>query len=223
MVSDAPRPRVVTSLVSWATPWKPATITMSPRSRAEVIRPGVMSMIRALPWVPVVMMPACEPVSDRACMPWSWMAMASRAALIRSPAVSSMSSSRGGGSGETCSARSISSSVVSPIAEMTTTTSWPCALVATMRLATRLMLFASATDEPPYFCTTRPTPSPGACSPTLFLSGLHLSLRRGDPVVNRSGSSTGPVKYWVRGRAGADADRGRGAQQGRGTAQRPHG
>ncbi len=103
-------------------------MTMSSWSSAEVIRPGVMSMIRALPWVPVVMMPACEPVSERACIPWSWMAMASSAALIRSPAVSSMSSSRGGGSGETCSARSISSSVVSPIAEMTTTTSWPCCL-----------------------------------------------------------------------------------------------
>ena len=46
-------------------------------------------------------MPAREPVSERACMPWSWIAMASSAALIRSPAVSSMSSSRGGGSGET--------------------------------------------------------------------------------------------------------------------------
>ena len=93
-----------------------------------MIRPGVMSMIRAFPWVPVVMMPACEPVSERACMPWSWIAIASSAALIRSPAVSSMSSSRGGGSGETWRARSISSSVVSPIAEITTTTSWPCLL-----------------------------------------------------------------------------------------------
>jgi hypothetical protein len=36
-------------LVSCATPWNPATMTMSLRSRAEVIRPGVMSMIRAFP------------------------------------------------------------------------------------------------------------------------------------------------------------------------------
>ena len=42
---------------------------------------------------------------------------------MRSPAVSSMSSSRAGGCGLTCSARSRSSSVVSPMAEMTTTTS----------------------------------------------------------------------------------------------------
>ena len=68
-----------------------------------------------------------------------------------------MSSSRGGGSGVTCSARSRSSSVVSPIAETTTTTSWPALRVLTMRCATRLMPAASATDEPPYFCTTMPT------------------------------------------------------------------
>ena len=49
----------------------------------------------------------------------------------------------------------MSSSVVSPIAEMTTTTSLPAAWVATIRRATRLMLSASATDEPPNFCTTR--------------------------------------------------------------------
>ena len=37
------------------------------------------------------------------------------------------------------------------------TTSWPAFLVSTIRLATRLMPSASATEEPPYFCTTRPT------------------------------------------------------------------
>ena len=51
------------------------------------------------------------------------MAMATRALEMRSPAVSSMSSSRPGGTGETDAARSSSSSVVSPIAEQTTTTS----------------------------------------------------------------------------------------------------
>src|SRR6202041_3059640 len=52
-------------------------------------------------------------------------------------------------------ARSFSSSVVSPIADTTTTTWLPACRVATMRLATRLMPSASATEEPPYFCTTR--------------------------------------------------------------------
>ena len=99
----------------------------------------------------MVITPAWEPVNDRAVAPRSLIAIASSAALIRSPAVSSMSSSRGRGCGDTCNARSINSSVVSPIAEMTTTTSLPSACAATIRRATRLMLSASATEEPPNF------------------------------------------------------------------------
>ena len=87
------------------------------------MRPGVTSMIRALPWAESVMTPAWLPVNDRASCPRLAIAIASSAIEIRSPAVSSMSSSRAGGSGETCSASSISSSVVSPIADTTTTTS----------------------------------------------------------------------------------------------------
>ena len=88
------------------------------------------------------------------------MAIATSALEIRSPEVSSMSSSRAGGDGDTCCARSISSSVVSPIAETTTTTSLPSLRVATIRSATRLMRSAVPTDEPPYFWTTRPTAVP---------------------------------------------------------------
>ena len=62
MVSEAPRPSVVTSLVSWLTPWKPATMVMLPASRDLLTRPGVMSMMRALPCSPVVMTPAWLPV-----------------------------------------------------------------------------------------------------------------------------------------------------------------
>ncbi len=83
------------------------------------------------------------------------MAMASSAMEMRSPAVSSMSSSRGAGMGVTSWARSRSSSVESPMAETATTTSLPALRVATMRFATRLMLSASATDDPPNFCTMR--------------------------------------------------------------------
>ena len=86
------------SLVSWLTPWKPATITIEPSSSAERSRPGVTSMMRALPWLPVVMTPACDPVKERASYPCVEMAMASSAIEIRSPAVRSMSSSRPGGS-----------------------------------------------------------------------------------------------------------------------------
>lgn len=114
-------------------------------------------MILALPCVPVVITPACEPVNERAWAPSDSIAIATSALEIRSPAVSSMSSSRGGGAGHTCWARSIRSSVVSPIAETTTTTSLPCFLVATMRSATRRIRSALATEDPPYFCTTSAT------------------------------------------------------------------
>ena len=67
--------------------------------------------------------PAWEPVNDRAVKPRSEIAIATRAIEIRSPAVSSMSSSRAGGSGLTSAARSRSSSVLSPMAETATTTS----------------------------------------------------------------------------------------------------
>ena len=62
-----------------------------------------------------------------------------------------MSSSRDFGFGLTFRARSINSSVVSPIAEMTMMTSCPSARVRAIRRATRLMDSASATEEPPYF------------------------------------------------------------------------
>ena len=44
--------------------------------------------------------PACEPVSEIAVWPRSWIAIAASAHEIRSPTESSMSSSRGCGAGE---------------------------------------------------------------------------------------------------------------------------
>ena len=85
------------SLVSWLTPWKPATIATAPSSSAPRMRPGVTSMIRALPCTESVITPACEPVNDRASWPRFEIAIASTAIEIRSPAVSSMSSSAAGG------------------------------------------------------------------------------------------------------------------------------
>ena len=110
------------------TPWKPATIAMSPAASAFSIRPGVTSMIWRGRATESVITPAWLPVNERAVWPRLAIAIASSAIEMRSPAVSSMSSSRPGGSGETCSARSSSSSVVSPIAETTTQTSWPAFL-----------------------------------------------------------------------------------------------
>ena len=114
-------------------------------------------MIRALPCTDVVITPACDPVKERALAPRASIAIATSALEMRSPEVKSMSSSRGGGTGETCVARSSRLSVVSPMAETTTTTSFPALRVATMRSATRLIRSALSTDEPPYFCTISAT------------------------------------------------------------------
>lgn len=149
----------VTSLLSWLTPWARPPGRSVPSSSAARSRPGVTSMILAFPWVPVVMTPACEPVKDRAFSPRDSMAIATSALEMRPPAVSSMSISRGG-EGHTARARSSSSSVVSPIAETTTTTSLPWRFVSTMRSATRRIRSASATEDPPYFCTTSATVCP---------------------------------------------------------------
>ncbi len=215
MVSEPPRPSVVMSLLLWDTPWKPATIAMLPSSRAVRMRPGVTSMMRALLWTESVMTPAWLPVKDWASWPRDLIAMASSAMEMRSPAVSSMSNSRPAGSGDTCSASSMSSSVVSPIADTTTTTSWPAFLASTIRRATRLMPSASATDEPPYFCTTRPTCAPrlvsffrgrqapvppggGGCAVRVSLpsrgaptGAFHMMRRPFQQVIGGAGNPTG--------------------------------
>ena len=69
------------------------------------------------------MTPACEPVNDRASKPRWLIAIASSAIEMRSPAVSSMSISAAGGRRADLWASSNSSSVVSPMADTTTTTS----------------------------------------------------------------------------------------------------
>ena len=57
-------------------------------------------MIRALVCEESVTIPACEPVSEIASWPMSWIAIAHSAQEIRSPVESSMSISRGFGRGE---------------------------------------------------------------------------------------------------------------------------
>ena len=85
MVSDAPRPIVVTSLVVCDTPWNPATIGIAPSASASAIRLGLMSMMRARPCVASVITPAWDPVKERASRPRVAIAMASSAIEIRSP------------------------------------------------------------------------------------------------------------------------------------------
>jgi hypothetical protein len=59
------------------------------------------STILARPWTVSVTIPACEPVSEIASAPRSWIAIAASAHEIRSPTEISMSSSRGFGRGDT--------------------------------------------------------------------------------------------------------------------------
>src|SRR6056297_1906785 len=73
------------------------------------------------------------------------------------------------------------------MAETTTTTSWPDFLVSTIRRATRLTLSASATDEPPYFCTivdtsAQPTDPPHTRFPRIPGDSLRFPRNRSDSV-----------------------------------------
>ena len=82
-------------------PWKPATSTIRSWSSASWIRRARTSTIFARPCTVSVTIPACEPVSEIASAPRSWIAIAASAQEIRSPTEISMSSSRGFGFGET--------------------------------------------------------------------------------------------------------------------------
>src|SRR5213082_720267 len=85
--------------------------------------------------------------------------MAMSVALTVSPVDSSRSNSRSSGRAATRYARSISSSVVSPMAETTTTSGRPLEAVCATRLAAARMRSAFASDEPPYFWTSTPASS----------------------------------------------------------------
>ena len=89
-------------------------------------------MMRALVWEESVTIPACDPVSEIALWPMSWIAIAQSAQEIRSPVESSMSISRESGRSEISNAWANSSSVVLPRAESTATTRLPASRAATI-------------------------------------------------------------------------------------------
>src|ERR1700733_9212221 len=75
------------------------------------------------------------------------------------------------------------------MADTTTATSWPALRVLTIRLATRLMPSASATEDPPYFCTTRATwPNCSRSAGGALLSNVKAGVcyRRGQCPQRRS-------------------------------------
>ena len=98
---------------------------------------------------------------------------------IRSPLVSSMSSSRAAGASDTSWARRSRSSVVLPIADTTTTTSWPSLRVRTMWSATARIRSGSATDVPPNFWTRRLTGGDGTSGVSALPQGFREAARRG--------------------------------------------
>jgi hypothetical protein len=103
------------------------------------------------------MMPAWDPVYDAAGYPASLMARDRSDMAMRSPAVSRRSSSRGFGEAASCPAMAKRSSVVWPIADTTTTTSYPDRFAAATRSATARMRPVSPTEVPPYFWTITAT------------------------------------------------------------------
>src|SRR5688572_19118539 len=184
VVSLPPRPSVVTSRL-YETPWYPAITTIRPREISSWTRNGRTSIMRASMWRSLVMMPDWLPVKLIASPPSSRIAIDSSAIEIRSPADSSMSSSRRSGFAETRLARASSSSVVSPIADTTTTTSLPARRVCMTRSATLRMRSTSATLLPPYFWTTIGTVVQGASGCCKVLQGAGCCrVRRGAAYVS---------------------------------------
>ena len=155
MASEPPRPRVVISFDSGSTPWNPATITTRPWARLSRTLVPCMSRILAEPWEESVRMPAWDPVKLTAGMPRELRVIESRAIEIRSPALSSMSISRGEGRRSPRRPEPPVDPWSAPMAETTTTTSWPSARVDSTRSATALIRAASASEVPPNFWTTR--------------------------------------------------------------------
>ena len=114
------------------TPWNPATTGTLPAARASRRRSRLTSRILARVWSLSVMMPAWLPVKEWPRRRGPARAMTSSDMEIRSPALTSMSYSRGGWVALTESARRISSSVVLPMALTTATTSEPWRRVRAM-------------------------------------------------------------------------------------------
>src|SRR3954469_19509200 len=215
VVSDPPRPRVVISASCGASaptlwPWNPATITTLPWSISRRTRAGSIPAIRALPYRPSVVIPACAPVSAIAATPSACRAIDTSVAAWCSPVASRRSSSRGSGSSVTAAASASSSSVVSPIADTTTTRSLPAVLSRAIRRATRRMRSAPATEDPPNFITTRgkgirailPTPSRAPGRVAALCDRFFEPV--GDSWERRRALASGDV----RGRDLADEDRG---------------
>ena len=106
--------------------------------------------------------------TSKACI-----AMAIRAAETCSPVVTSISSSLFFALGLIVSARARSSSVVSPMAERTTTTSFPDLYSSMQRFATLKMRSLPATELPPNFFTINIFPPAKSDSSAYIRQPIH--------------------------------------------------
>src|ERR1035437_3248311 len=115
------------------------------------------------------------------------------AIVIRSPALSSMSTSRVGGVKLTSAAKRTSSSVVFPMALTTTTTSSSARRLRATWSATARIRSESATEVPPNFCTTRDMAAQATALPATTL--VHRVHREASTPEGRSpGSPPSPAK-----------------------------
>ena len=153
VVSDPPRPRVVTSR-SVDTPWNPATTGTRPSFKASRRRSARTSMMVALVWVVSVMIPAWLPVKDTASMPEVGQGHDQQGHRDPLPRGEEHVELPGGWTGLTSLANRIRSSVVLPMALTTTTTSSPLRRDRATWSATARMRSASPTEVPPNFWTT---------------------------------------------------------------------
>src|SRR5450759_2324975 len=112
---------------------------------------------------------------------------------IRSPALSSMSTSRVGWVKLTSAAKRTSSSVVFPMALTTTTTSSSARRLRATWSATARIRSVSATEVPPNFCTTRDMAAQATALPATTL--VHRVYREASTPEGRSpGSPRSPAK-----------------------------
>ena len=171
------------------TPWKPATSTILSWSSASWMRRARTSTIFAWPCTVSVTIPACEPVSEIASAPRSWIAIAASAHEIRSPTEISMSSSRGFGRGGDLVGEA--DEVVGRVAHRREHGDDAVAgrlRAATSRCATSLIRSGSATDVPPNFITS--VPARGSAAATV---GKRLELGGGHGRKSRFTSRGGPT------------------------------
>ena len=151
-VSEPPRPNVVISPSS-VTPWNPATTIIFPSSRFFLNLSVLISIILALEWTFSVKIPICVALKLTALYPWAWIAIVRSAIDTHSPVDKSISISLAEGFGFKSFAIFTRWSVVCPIADTTTTTSFPFSFSLMTVFATFLILSVSATDVPPNFWT----------------------------------------------------------------------